>query len=309
MENFRIKNYLFYPERLTDIESWHGLIPFAFYLMESHHPKIFVELGTHKGDSYCAFCQAVEEFKLSCTCYAVDNWQGDSHSKIYSSDIFADLNRYNNLKYINFSRLIKSNFADAVKTFDNCSIDLLHIDGFHTYDAVKNDFETWSSKLSDRSIVLFHDIYVTNKDFGVKKYWDELKLTYPTFELDFSNGLGVLAYGEIAKEHPCFNFLPFEKEYFSQLFYLAAINLYNLKKYHQLCNDNEIKFANLVLEHQNHISKLSNENYLYKRNFDELEASKAYQIFTNLINFKNDFLNRFALANKLYKKIKTVIFK
>ena len=61
-----------HPERLTDVASWHGHIPFAFWLMENLQPSVFVELGTHKGDSYCAFLQAVAKFSLSTVCYAVD---------------------------------------------------------------------------------------------------------------------------------------------------------------------------------------------------------------------------------------------
>src|SRR5207237_355175 len=46
------------PRRLTDVDSWHEHIPFAFFAVAALRPRLLVELGTWKGDSYCAFCQA-----------------------------------------------------------------------------------------------------------------------------------------------------------------------------------------------------------------------------------------------------------
>ena len=65
------------PKRLTEITSWHGHIPFAFWLVKKLEPSIFVELGVHKGDSYSAFCQAVQLFSLNTACYGVDTWKGE----------------------------------------------------------------------------------------------------------------------------------------------------------------------------------------------------------------------------------------
>ena len=37
-------------------------------------------------------------------------------------------------------------------------IDFLFIDGDHSYDGVRTDVEAWFPKLSERALVLFHDI-------------------------------------------------------------------------------------------------------------------------------------------------------
>lgn len=172
----------------------HG--PFAFWLTEALQPRSFVELGTHNGFSYLTFCQAVQRLGLPTSCHAIDTWQGDEHAGFYGEDVFATLSTTNARNYLGFSRLIRSRFDEALPYFSDESIDLLHIDGRHTYDDVRQDFESWKPKLSKRGIVLLHDTVVREREFGVWRLWEELSAQYPSFEFIHGNGLGIIAVGE-----------------------------------------------------------------------------------------------------------------
>jgi len=183
------------PEHVTHPLSWVGHIPFAFWIMEAAKPGVLVELGTHSGNSYFSFCQAVKRLNLRTLCYAVDSWQGDEHSGYYGEEIFQPVSEKNRLEYDSFSRLIRSQFDEARGRFDDASIDLLHIDGFHTYEAVKHDFENWLPKMSRRGIVLLHDTNVYERDFGVYILFQELAQRYPTLEFLHSHGLGAIGVG------------------------------------------------------------------------------------------------------------------
>lgn len=197
-------HYITFPRQVR-IGNWAGHIPFAMYLVGALRPRIFVELGTHYGDSYLAFCQAVQVLSLPTKCHAVDTWRGDDDAGHYGADVLAALRAVHDPNYSSFSTLHQMTFDDALNRFADESIDLLHIDGLHTYEAVRHDFETYMPKLSQRAIVLFHDVAVS--DFGVHRYWQELKSRYKTFDFAHSHGLGVLAFGkEIAEEiAPLFN--------------------------------------------------------------------------------------------------------
>jgi hypothetical protein len=186
------------PARYDVLTAWIGHVPFALALISMVKPRLLVELGTDWGASYCAFCQAVKELRLSTRCYAVDTWLGDPHAAFYLEDVFENLRTYHDERYSSFSELIRSTFDNALDRFGSKTVDILHIDGYHSYEAVKHDFETWLPKMTDRGIVLFHDIDVRDRDhegFGVWRFWDEVKQKYPYFEFFHSYGLGVLAVG------------------------------------------------------------------------------------------------------------------
>jgi O-antigen biosynthesis protein len=183
------------PDLMT-VSAWQGHVPFAFWIVEALRPKMLVELGTHTGFSYCAFCQAVQEKNMDTSCYAVDTWKGDSQSHFYGEEVFQTLAVYHEPRYSAFSRLLRSTFDQALEHFSDGSIDLLHIDGCHTYEAVKHDFTSWQPKLSERAVVLFHDTNVRERDFGVWRFWEEIIPQYPAFEFLHYHGLGVLAVGQ-----------------------------------------------------------------------------------------------------------------
>lgn len=183
------------PLRVVPPYSWAKHIPFAFWIIAAARPRLLVELGTYGGTSFSAFCQGAFAAKVNAKCYAIDNWIGDEHANYYGEQVYSELLSFVNVNFGELATLIRSSFDEALNHFEDGTIDLLHIDGLHTYEAVKHDFETWKRKLSSRSIVIFHDTNVRERDFGVWKFWEEISQQYPSVSFAHGHGLGVLFTG------------------------------------------------------------------------------------------------------------------
>jgi len=188
-----LPSHSFNPKRLNPgFNNWLGHLPFARDLIASCRPSRLVELGTHYGESYFGFCQSVVESGIQCACYAVDTWKGDEHSGLYGEEVFADVSAYNQNHYASFSNLLRMTFDDAVAHFEDGSLDLLHIDGLHTYNAVAHDVQNWFSKIRPGGILLLHDVAVKENAFEVWRLWEELQVKFPAFTFHHHSGLGVL---------------------------------------------------------------------------------------------------------------------
>jgi Methyltransferase domain len=171
---------------------WNGHRLFAYDLMAFLRPRLFVELGTYWGNSFFSFVQAVKDYDLKTQCIAVDTWIGDGHTGEYAEDVYDVVNNISRTYFPkNNIRLLRSTFIEALASVSDGSVDLLHIDGYHTYEAVSEDFSSWFPKLAENGIVLFHDVSDTC-DYGSVRYWKELCSQYPGFTFQHSWGLGVL---------------------------------------------------------------------------------------------------------------------
>lgn len=259
----------FTPGSIQSPDAWVGHLPFAAWLVKELAPAALVELGTHTGNSYFAFCQAIAEYGLSTKCYAVDTWQGDEHAGQYSDAVFSRVDEHNRDKYRKFSSLLRMTFDDALSYFSDQSIDVLHIDGLHTYDAVRHDFETWLPKLAPGGVILFHDTNVRERSFGVWKLWDQLKRTYPNnLEFTHSHGLGVLQ-PSCALNGKRLVWLQDEAEKKQLIDYFAALGGHQLERY---------ALKSQIADCDERVASLSQESLECHRQIGALRASTSWRV-------------------------------
>jgi hypothetical protein len=196
--NFVVEGLRVGPEVFQDFDvskpsAWIQHVPFMAWCVRMLEPRSYVELGTHWGVSFFAAVQTAKLLNMPFAARAIDFWEGDHQAGEYGEEVFAHVTE--RAKKFPGVTLTRSLFSDARNLVPDKSVDLLHIDGLHTYDAVKEDFDTWLSCVSDRGIILFHDVRETKLDFGVHQLWAELEEKYDSFTFDHGHGLGVLLVG------------------------------------------------------------------------------------------------------------------
>ena len=172
---------------------WEGHRDFAYDLLHFVRPARLVELGSQYGCSLFTFCQAVRDFKLNTEINAIDMWSGDIGAEITGEEVYALVQKTAATYYPGVNlHLFQMRFDQALPDFANESIDILHIDGGHTFEDVERDFTTWLPKLKENGIVLFHDVY-SPIDQGSCDHWEKTKRKYDChFDFTHSCGLGVL---------------------------------------------------------------------------------------------------------------------
>lgn len=125
--------------------------------------------------------------------------RGDSHSNVIFNH-FLDVICVGNDSYKNLEgKIIEYHKVNP--------IDFLFIDGDHSYEGVKQDFEMYSPFVRPGGIIAFHDINDTERhrerNVYVGKFWNEIKDKYEHYEFNANEdwaGIGVIVKGGVKVE-------------------------------------------------------------------------------------------------------------
>jgi len=134
--------------------------------------KVGAEVGVYRGDYSAELCANNPELKL----YCIDSWGTPLPGKGEGVDKKNAFRKAQKLLAPYNCELIKKFSMDAVKDFEDNSLDFVYIDADHHYPLVRNDIREWAKKVHKGGIVSGHD-YITsrmlNSDLGVMRAVDE----------------------------------------------------------------------------------------------------------------------------------------
>ena len=114
------------------------------------------------------------DYKVN-NCYGIDLFEDTFYSDNLDKNLI-----YNNLQKLNKNKnnifLIKGDSTDKniIQLFENIKLDIIFIDGNHTYEGVKKDFYNYYTFLSNNGIMIFDDFNEAPTNKGVFKFINEL---------------------------------------------------------------------------------------------------------------------------------------
>jgi len=167
-------------------------------IIQKKKPKYILEIGTAYGGTLFLFTRLASENAVIISIDLPGGNFGGGYSKaripLYQK--FALDNQQIHL--IRKDSHKEETLEEIKKILNGNKIDFMFIDGDHTYQGIKRDFELYSPILKENGIIALHDIIKSDiKGNEVSKFWDEIKSKYDTIEISENQkqnwaGIGVI---------------------------------------------------------------------------------------------------------------------
>lgn len=186
----------------------HGLIQnpvevyeFAKFYQELNCKNV-LEIGTFFGGTFYLLCKlAKEEGKKISVDFPVDGYPGANTVKENLSTIVSKVKQFSkNVEVLTMDSHLKETVTAVENILAGEEVDFIFIDGDHTYEGVKQDYEMYKHLVKDGGYIAFHDINRQNRTSSesctVDLFWEELlkDKNVKTFEFNQKSvgGIGVV---------------------------------------------------------------------------------------------------------------------
>jgi predicted O-methyltransferase YrrM len=150
-------------------------------LFKELNPKYVLEIGTAYGGSLFCFCKLAREDAVIISIDLPGGKFGGGYpgSRIPIYKAFAKPKQ--KLILLRMDSHKEETLEKVRKILGGNLLDFLFIDGDHTYEGVKKDFEMYSGLVKDGGVIAFHDVALRYRypECHVRDFWAELCKRYP----------------------------------------------------------------------------------------------------------------------------------
>lgn len=169
-------------------------------LVRSMKPEVCVEIGSARGKSACFIGLALKHNRRG-RLHAIDPHAATGWNDTDSVESLPLMARHLRMAGVReWVDVIQVTSADAARDWQ-LPIDMIFIDGDHSYAGVKGDWERFSPHLKETGIAVFHDTLwelepdprFARTDMGVPRFVEELRvLGYPVLTIARDYGVSVV---------------------------------------------------------------------------------------------------------------------
>lgn len=158
----------------------HGeLAPFISF-MKRRVIRTVVEIGTRKGGTLFVWCRLAEPDALIVSIDLPGGAFGGGYDESEIPRLRSFGRSDQDLHFLRTDSHAPETRRQLLGILKGRSIDFLLIDGDHTYDGVRKDFELYSPLVKNRGLIAFHDIVHHEQvpRCQVDVFWNEIKSEY-----------------------------------------------------------------------------------------------------------------------------------
>ena len=177
LETEQYKGRGFY-NSIASVQMENEIVGFS-QVIQDFNPRIVVEIGTKKGGTLYMWARTVKDIEhlISIDLPGGKYGAGYNKKRIKLYKLFVH-DKNCRSAFIRKDSHKAETLTELQQLLRGEMIDFLFIDGDHTYEGVKQDFEMYSPLVKDGGIIALHDIVTETQNCGVKDFWQEINGCY-----------------------------------------------------------------------------------------------------------------------------------
>ncbi|MFA6407399.1 MAG: class I SAM-dependent methyltransferase [Candidatus Paceibacterota bacterium] len=159
-------------------------------IVEEERPKVVLEIGTSFGGVLFLFSRVAHR---DATIISIDLPGAQGGYPEWRKSIYKIFTLFNqSISLIKADSHSKETLSKVETILENKSVDLLFIDGDHTYEGAKHDFLMYKGLVRKGGIIAFHDVAQHSSESGceVSRLWGEMKDAGKIVEIIKDKGQG-----------------------------------------------------------------------------------------------------------------------